>query len=205
MVHTNTCPFSWRCSSQALGIACFSGGRLRTDTCPALLAGMNSQLALGFPAVAPSDTVIVNTRCILRSKAERRVVVVGGLPVRHYCTGNAVAEAYAMVMFVESGFAEQTQVARAFGKFERSVRRYQERYEQAGTPRLGRPCGWRRGRRRISGKRLRVIVRLKSAGLSNRAIAQQLGVNENAWRGGSLPSHYGALLISFAATRRRTT
>jgi len=47
---------------------------------------------------------------------------------------------------------------------------------------LGRPGGWRRGRRRISGKRLRLIERLKSAGLSNRAIAQRLGVNENAIR-----------------------
>ena len=47
---------------------------------------------------------------------------------------------------------------------------------------LGRPEGWRRGRRRISGKRLRLIERLKSQGLSNRAVAQRLGVHENAIR-----------------------
>lgn len=80
------------------------------------------------------------------------------------------------------GFAQQTEVARAFGKTERSVRRYQERYGQAGMAGLGGPGGWRRGRRRISGKRLRLIERLKSAGLSNRAIAQRLGVHENAVR-----------------------
>jgi len=143
---------------------------------------MNSQLALGLPAAPPSDTVVINARCTLRTEEEQRVVVVGGLPVYHYCTADAVAEAYAMVMLVESGFAQQTEVARAFGKSERSVRRYEERYGQAGMGGLGRPGGWRRGRRRISGKRLRLIERLKSAGLSNRAIAQRLGVNENAIR-----------------------
>jgi transposase len=87
-----------------------------------------------------------------------------------------------MVMLVESGFAQQTEVAQAFGRSERSVRRYQERYGQAGMSGLGRPGGWRRGRRRISGKRLRLIERLKSVGLSNRAIAQRLGVSEMAIR-----------------------
>jgi transposase len=143
---------------------------------------MNSQLALGLPAAPPSDTVIINARCMLRTQEEQRVVVVGGLPVYHYCAADAVAEAYAMVMLVESGFAQQTEVARAFGKSERSLRRYPERYGHAGMAGLGRPGGWRRGRRRISGKRLRLIERLKSVGLSNRAIAQRLGVHENAIR-----------------------
>lgn len=143
---------------------------------------MNSQLGLGLPAAPPSDTVVINARCTLRTEVEQRVIVVGGLAVYHYCVADAVAEAYAMVMLVESGFAQQTEVARAFGKTERSVRRYQERYGQAGMAGLGRPGGWRRGRRRVSGKRFRLIERLKSAGLSNRAIAQRLGVHENAIR-----------------------
>lgn len=45
---------------------------------------------------------------------------------------------------------------------------------------LGRPEGWRRGRRRISGKGVRRIERLKAQWLSNRAIAQRPGVNEKA-------------------------
>lgn len=53
---------------------------------------------------------------------------------------------------------------------------------QAGMVGLSRPEGWRRGRRRIPGKRLRVIEKLKSEGLSNRATAQRLGVNEKAIR-----------------------
>src|SRR5215831_4887817 len=47
---------------------------------------------------------------------------------------------------------------------------------------LGGEEGWRRGRRRISGKRLRSIEILKSQGMSNRAIAHRLGVNEKAIR-----------------------
>ena len=47
---------------------------------------------------------------------------------------------------------------------------------------LGREEGWRRGRRRIPGKRLRSIEMLKSQGMSNRAIAHRLGVSENAIR-----------------------
>ena len=143
---------------------------------------MNTQLALGLLAAAPSNTVVINARCTLRAEEDQRVVVVGGLPVFHYCATDVIAEAYAMVMLVDSGFAQQTEVARAFGKSERTVRRYQERYVQRGMAGLERTEGWRRGRRRVSGKRLRSIERLKSEGLSNRAIAQRLGVNEKAIR-----------------------
>ncbi|MGH8291827.1 MAG: helix-turn-helix domain-containing protein [Steroidobacteraceae bacterium] len=143
---------------------------------------MNSQLALGLPSAAPSDTVVINARCTLRTEGEQRVVLVGGLPVYHYGALDAVAEAYAMVMLVESGFAQQREVARAFGKSDRTIRRQLERYAQGGMVELGRPEGWRRGRRRISGKRLRLIERLKNQGLSNRAIAQRLGVYERAIR-----------------------
>jgi hypothetical protein len=66
------------------------------------------------------------------------VVVVAGLPVHHYRAEDAVAAAYAMVFLVESGFAQQTEVARAFARSERSVRRYQERHAQGGMAALSR-------------------------------------------------------------------
>jgi DNA-binding CsgD family transcriptional regulator len=47
---------------------------------------------------------------------------------------------------------------------------------------LGREKGWRPGRRRIFGKRLRSIEMLKSQGMSNRAIAHRLGITEKAIR-----------------------
>src|SRR6201993_518526 len=56
------------------------------------------------------------------------------------------------------------------------------RYAQGGMAALGREQGWRRGRRRMSGKRLRSIDLLKSQGMSNRAIAHRLGVTDKAIR-----------------------
>jgi transposase len=143
---------------------------------------MSAQLALALPWAAPSNTVVINARCSLRVEEDQRVIVVAGLPVHHYCAGDAVAEAYAMVFLIETGFAQQTEVARAFARSERTLRRYQQRYAQGGMAALGRAEGWRSGRRRIRSQRLRSIERLKSEGLSNRAIAQRLGVSEMAIR-----------------------
>ena len=73
-------------------------------------------------------------------------------------------------------------MARAFARSVRTVRRHQLRYAEGGMAALGREDGWRRGRRRISGKRLHTIETLKSQGLSNREIAHRLGITENAVR-----------------------
>jgi hypothetical protein len=134
---------------------------------------MSTQQALALPPPAASNAVVINPRCSLRIEADQRVIVVAGLPVHHYRAEDAVAEAYAMVFLVESGFAQQTDVARAFGRSVRTVRRYQERYAQGGMTALGREERWRYGRRRISGQRLRSVEMLKSQGMSNRAIAQR--------------------------------
>src|SRR3989304_2302982 len=131
---------------------------------------MSAQLALALPCAAPSNCVVINARCSLRVEEDQRVIVVAGLPVHHYRAEDAVAEAYAMVFLVETGFAQQTGVARAFARSERTVRRHQERYAQGGMVALGREAGWRHGRRRIRGKRLRGIEQLKKDGPGNRGI-----------------------------------
>lgn len=143
---------------------------------------MSAQQALPLPPPTPSNTVVINARCSLRTEADQRVIVVAGLPVHHYRAGDEVAEAYAMVFLVQSCFAQQTDVARAFDRSERTIRRYQQRYVAGGMAALGREEGWRRGRRRISAQRLRTIETLKSQGMSNRAIAHRLGVSEMAIR-----------------------
>jgi len=164
---------------------------------------MSAQQALALPSPAASNTVVINARCSLRIEAGQRVIVVGGLPVHHYRAEDAVAEAYAMVFLVESGFAQQTDVARAFARSVRTVRRHQGRYAQGGMAALGREEGWRRGRRRISGKRLRSIELLKSQGMSNRVIAHRLGVSEKAIRklvGPSKPAESAQLAFAGMAT-----
>ncbi len=165
---------------------------------------MSAQQVLALPPPPASDTVIINARCSLRIEDEQRVVVIAGLPVHHYQADDPVAEAYAMVFLVESGFAQQNEVARAFACSERTVRRYQERYANGGMEALGRGDGWRRGRQRISGKRLRTIERLKSQGLSNRQIAQRLGVDEKAIRKQVGPSKLDDQLVFPAAANERT-
>jgi transposase len=143
---------------------------------------MSTQQALALPLPPPSDTLVINPRCSLRKAADQRVIVVAGLPVHHYRAEDAIAEAYAMVFLVESGYAQQTDVARSFAVSVRTVRRYQERYAYGGMAALSREGGWLRGRRRVSAQRLRSIEILKSQGMSNRAIAHRLGVGENAIR-----------------------
>src|SRR5208283_246196 len=174
----------------------------------ALARGMSTQQALALRSPAASNTVVINARCSLRIEADQRVIVVGGLPVHHYRAEDAVAEAYAMVFLVESGFAQQTDVARAFDRSVRTVRRHQARYVQGGMVQggmaaLGREEGWRRGRRRISGQRLRSIELLKSQGMSNRAVAHRLGVSEKAIRklvGPSMPAESAQLAFAGMTT-----
>jgi transposase len=164
---------------------------------------MSAQQALALPSPAASNTVVINARCSLRIEAGQRVIVVAGLPVHHYRAEDAVAEAYAMVFLVESGFAQQTDVARAFARSVRTVRRYQGRYAQGGMAALGREEGWRRGRRRICGQRLRSIEMLKSQGMSNRAIGHRLGVSEKAIRklvGPSKPAENAPLAFAEITT-----
>src|ERR1700741_3681695 len=105
---------------------------------------MSAQHALALTLPATSNTVAINARCSLRIEADQRVIVVAGLPVHHYLAEDVVAEAYAMVFLVESGFAQQTDVARAFERSVRTVRRYQERYAHGGMSALSREEGWRR-------------------------------------------------------------
>jgi len=143
---------------------------------------MDAQRELDLPSAGSEGTTIINGRCQLRQEADLRVVVVAGLPVHHYAIGDQVAEAYAMVLLVDSGFARQREVARAFGCSERTVRRHQKRYDDGGMAALAVRPGWRPGRRRISAKRLLVIERCKADRMSNREIASRLGVTENAIR-----------------------
>jgi len=143
---------------------------------------IQEQLVIEGPAAESSETVFINSRCLLRKEGDQRVVIVGGLPVHHYSAGDQAAAAYAMVSVVDSGFAKQQEAARGFGISTRSLRRHQGRYAQGGMAALATRSGWRSGRRRIAVKRLRMIAKLAAEGLSNCEIARRLGVTENAIR-----------------------
>ena len=101
-----------------------------------------------------ADAIIINDRCVLRVEGDQRIVVVAGVPLAHFVVGDRLAESYAMVTLVEQGWADQTDVARAFACSSRTLRRYQRRYDEGGLVRPGRVAGYPKGRPRSEERRV---------------------------------------------------
>jgi transposase len=136
-----------------------------------------------FPAVRnPEGTRHINGRCRLRTQDGHRVVFVSGVILAQYAVDDHMAEAYAMVSLLEQGWADQSEVARAFDCSARTVRRHQRRFEEGGLAALGHRSGYPKGRRRVPGRRTQWIYQLKAEGHSNREIARRVGVSEMAIR-----------------------
>ena len=136
-----------------------------------------------FPAARnPDDTRVLNNRCLIRTQDGYCVVVVSGIVLAHYAVSDHQAEAYAMVSLVEQGWADQREVARAFRRSARTVRRHQRRFEDGGLAALGRTDGYPPGRPRLPAARQKLVHQLKAAGHSHCAIARRLGVSEKAVR-----------------------
>lgn len=129
---------------------------------------------------APDGVQVVNDRCLLRTQGGHRVVIVSGIVLVQYALGDHIAEAHARVALVEQGWADQNDVARAFGCSARTVRRDQGRFEAGGLAALGQARGYPQGRPRIT--LARSVERLKAEGHSNREIARRLGIHERAVR-----------------------
>jgi transposase len=135
-----------------------------------------------FPGKPPQDNVGINDRCLIRTQDGHRVVVGSGIVLAQYEVGDRMAETHAMVSLVEQGWADQNDVARAFGYSVRTLRRHQRRFEDGGLSSLGRGSGYPKGRRRLRASRRKMIHRLKSEGHSNCEIARRLGISEMAVR-----------------------
>jgi transposase len=146
------------------------------------MAGEQDQRDLFPKASADEQAVVVNDRCLIRTQHGHRLVIVSGIVLAQYAIGDRMAEAHAMVSLVEQGWADQDDVARAFARSARTLRRYARRIETGGLAALGRPSGYPSGRPRLKSARLRLVARLKGEGLSNRAVAQRVGVSEKAVR-----------------------
>jgi len=126
--------------------------------------------------------VMINGRCLLRTDGAHRMVQVGGQPFASYAVGDRMAEAHAMVSLVTLGYADQKEVARAFGCSDRTVRRQQRRFEEGGLSGLGRGWGYPKGSPRLKAARTRQMTRLWSEGTPKREIARRMGVTEKAVR-----------------------
>jgi transposase len=149
---------------------------------------MNSTVIQGelFPLPpAKAGTEIVNDRVTIQTAEGFRIVCVGNIVVNHYQLGDQMAEAHAMVMLCETGYADQNDIARAFGCSTRSVRRYQERFNAGGLQALGKSPGRPQGSRsvkKVDRFQDRTILRLKTDGKSNRDIGSKLGLDEKTIR-----------------------
>ena len=96
-----------------------------------------------FPEVTASDgATFISARCLMRTQDGHRIVIVSGVAIAQYALGDRMAEAYAMVSLINQGWADQKEIARAFGCSTRSVRRHQRRFEDGGLPALGHSGGY---------------------------------------------------------------
>jgi len=136
-----------------------------------------------FPEVTASDgATFISARCLMRTQDGHRIVIVSGVAIAQYALGDRMAEAYAMVSLINQGWADQKEIARAFGCSTRSVRRHQRRFEDGGLPALGHSGGYPKGHPRLPASRARQVTRMKEQGNSNRQIAIRIGVTETAVR-----------------------
>jgi transposase len=136
-----------------------------------------------FPRIRnPEGTQVLNERCVIRTQDGYRLVLVAGIPLAHYAVGDHMSEAHAMVSLVDQGWADQKEVANAFGCSTRTVRRQQRRFDEGGLGALGRSGGYPPGRARLPTARQRSIQHLKAHGHSHHEIARRLGVSVQAVR-----------------------
>ncbi len=138
---------------------------------------VNQQIELPLPDSPPFNTVAINGRCTLRREGRLRVVSVAGLPMHHWTDGDWMAETYAMVSLVRCGYADQNEVARAFGCSTRTLRRCQRRYEAGGMSMLGRSSGRPQGTQAEQSPWVQTTAALKRNGITVPAIAQRFSVN----------------------------
>jgi transposase len=136
-----------------------------------------------FPEVRnPEGTCVINGRCLILTRDNRRVVLVSGMPIAQYPLGDRMSEAHAMVSLIELGWADQNDVAMAFGYSVRTLRRYQQRFAEGGLAALGHPNGYPPGLARLTASRQHRIQHLKTQGYSHYEIARQLAVSVRAIR-----------------------
>ncbi len=136
-----------------------------------------------FPEVRnPPHLRVINDRCLMRTQDGHRVVIVSGVVLAQYALEDRMAQAHAMVSLVEQGWADQNDVACAFGYSVRTLRRVQRRYEDGGLAALGQPRGYPAGRARLTASRRQTVQRLKTQGHSHCEIARRLGISETAVR-----------------------
>ena len=97
--------------------------------------------------------------------------------MHQWMQGDAAAEAYARVSLVRCGYADQNEVAKAFGCSTRTLRREERRYERLGMQGLGRARGRPVGTQGFEDSWVKTALALQKQGLLVRTIAERLQVS----------------------------
>jgi len=145
---------------------------LSTNSAGPSLPPHQPELPLSLPL--SSDVIAINGRCVYKREGRVRMVCVAGLPMHHWAEGDATGQAHAMVSLVQCGYAEQTEVARAFGCSTRTLRRYERQYEVHGMAGLGRSGGRPLGQRAAPSPWVQTAALLQQQGVALRTIAERL-------------------------------
>ena len=140
----------------------------------------NEQLTLALTEGTHPDTIFINGRCVLRREGRIWMVSVAGLPMHQWAEGDIAAEAYAKVSLVRCGYADQNEVARAFGCSTRTLRRQERRYERLGMEGLGRSHGRPVGTPGPTNAWVQTAMVLRKQGAAVRTIAERLRVSVGA-------------------------
>lgn len=119
---------------------------------------------------------MINSRCRLHTRDGFTVVSVAGVPIFYFSVDDEGGCAYAQVLLVGQGWADQNDVARAFKRDPRTVRRHQRRFEKGGLGALGRATGYPKGRGRVGRSLEDEVLRLKTEGRTAAWIAGTVGV-----------------------------
>lgn len=117
---------------------------------------------------------------MLRREGRVRVVSVAGLPMHQWAEGDVAAEVYAKVSLVRCGYADQNEVAKAFGGSTRTLRRQERLYERLGIEGLGRSRGRPVGTAGLADAWVHTAKVLQKQGLAMRTIAERLQVSVGA-------------------------
>ncbi len=142
-----------------------------------------TQLPISLPVdEQPSKTVHVNARAQVHSEGAARALIVAGIPLLTWSEEDDASETYAKVLLVLLGFANPTEVARAFGCTRMTVYRAQGRFEKKGLPGLMPGKSGPKKARLLGDVMSKRMVVLKKQGLANTVIAVKLGVSESGIR-----------------------
>jgi len=119
--------------------------------------------------------IVINGGCIVYETEGARVVMAAGVPVFKYHKDDKAAENLILVQILVCGLANSCELASAFDKTSRTLRRMRKRYEEEGAegllPKKTGPTG-----QRLSDAQDKAIKKWHAQGYSGREIARRLGV-----------------------------